>query len=323
MSDLIIPKFYDSSSAIAKAFPTFTERFQYKKLLEVAKQLGAKSPERSRAEIETQVALAISINAAIKEGEVTAVRNGKSTVFQVGKHEIPAAEVDRWRKVKAIPKVDREVYYKEFSNPSRNGLLKWWSEKTVEAEIVETMGDDPLLVDNLDILSGQKFGCVYADPPWSYSNQGTRAATGNHYSTMPIDDLCAMPIKSLVADDAHLHLWTTNSFLREAFDVMQAWGFEYKSCAVWCKPQLGIGNYVRVSHEFLLIGVRGDCKSFKQKNVRSWFELPRSKHSAKPGYWRTVIEDNSPGPYLELFGRQQVKGWTIFGNQISRQRRLA
>ncbi len=166
-----------------------------------------------------------------------------------------------------------------------------------------------------------KFGTVYADPPWQYGNQGTRAATGNHYSTMSVDEICEMPVESLVADDAHLHLWTTNAFLFDARRVMEAWGFEYKSCFVWVKPQMGIGNYWRVSHEFMLLGIRGNCP-FRDRSQMSWREIERTKHSAKPASIRGIIEKVSPGPYLELFGREQVDGWTVFGNQISPQQKL-
>lgn len=169
---------------------------------------------------------------------------------------------------------------------------------------------------SFDDLAGRKFGTVYADPPWKYGNQGTRASTDNHYSTMSVDDLCEMPVSELVADDAHLHLWTTNAFLFEAKRLIDAWGFEYKSCFVWVKPQIGIGNYWRVSHEFMLLGVRGNAKRFGRRDLPSWINEPRGKHSAKPEKVRKLIEQCSPGPFLELFGRSPIEGWTVFGNQI-------
>lgn len=175
-------------------------------------------------------------------------------------------------------------------------------------------------VDNLNGLveSGEKFSCIYADPPWQYGNQATRASTDNHYPTMPIDDIVNLPIKELAADDAHLHLWTTNAFLFEAKRVMESWGFTYKSVFVWVKPQMGIGNYWRVSHEFMLFGIRGSCK-FRNHAQMSWMEADRTKHSAKPDEVRTKIELVSPGPYLELFGRKAVKGWTVWGNQVMKE----
>lgn len=174
-------------------------------------------------------------------------------------------------------------------------------------------------VESIAALDGHRFGCIYADPPWAYSNQATRASTDNHYCTMSVDDLCAMPISGLAADDAHLHLWTTNAFLFDAKRVIEAWGFEFRSVFVWVKPQMGIGNYWRVSHEFLLTAVRGDAKRFNDKSLMSWGQFDRGKHSAKPEEVRSMIERASHGPYLELFGRKAVGNWTVYGNQIEQR----
>lgn len=168
------------------------------------------------------------------------------------------------------------------------------------------------------VASGQQFGCIYADPPWLYDNQGTRAATGNHYGGMTVDELCALPVRELAADDAHLHLWTTNAFLRDSFRIIDAWGFEFRSSFVWVKPQIGIGNYWRNSHEFLLTAIRGDAKRFNDRSLRSWVEVDRGAHSAKPEQVRAMLERASPGPRLEMFGRQVADGWTVWGNQIER-----
>ena len=164
----------------------------------------------------------------------------------------------------------------------------------------------------------RKYGTIYADPPWLYDNQGTRAATSNHYDGMTVDDLCALPVRDLAADDAHLHLWTTNAFLFECPRIFEAWGFEFRSTFVWIKPQLGIGNYWRNSHEILLTAVRGDAKSFADHNLKSWLECDRGAHSAKPEQVRTFIERASPGPRLELFARSPATGWAVWGNQIER-----
>jgi N6-adenosine-specific RNA methylase IME4 len=167
----------------------------------------------------------------------------------------------------------------------------------------------------LSSLPAGHYGTVYADPPWPYDNQGTRAAASYHYPTMSIDDICRLPVSGRVKTKAHLWLWTTNSFLREAFDVVDAWGFEYKSAMVWAKPQLGLGNYVRVSHELLLIASRGNLAG-RATDQRSWLEHDRMKHSAKPEVFRQVIEEISPGPYLELFARTKADGWDSWGNGI-------
>lgn len=169
---------------------------------------------------------------------------------------------------------------------------------------------------NLLINAGRKFGCIYADPPWLYDNQGTRAATSNHYDGLTVDELCALPIGDLAATDAHLHLWTTNGFLFECDRIIKAWGFEFRSSFIWVKPQIGIGNYWRNSHEILLTAIRGNAKRFADKSLKSWLECDRGAHSAKPEIVRHMIEKASPGPFLELFARSPADGWTVWGNQI-------
>jgi N6-adenosine-specific RNA methylase IME4 len=170
-------------------------------------------------------------------------------------------------------------------------------------------------VSDLTTLNEQ-FGTIYADPPWKYQNQGTRSATDNHYKTMSIEEIKALPIANLAADNAHLHLWTTNAFLFECAEIIKAWGFTYKSMIIWVKPSMGIGNYWRVSHELLLLGVRGKCP-FLNHSQLSWHQAERVGHSVKPEVFRKKIEQVSPGPRLELFARRPINGWTVWGDEIS------
>ena len=161
----------------------------------------------------------------------------------------------------------------------------------------------------------RKFACIYADPPWKYGNQATRGSTDNHYPTMPLEDICNLPVQDIAEDNAHLHLWTTNAFLFDAKQVMESWGFTYKSVMMWVKPQMGMGNYWRVSHEFLLFGIRGKCP-FLRRNAKSWMEHDRTRHSEKPAAFRDIIETVSPGPRLEMFARKTSPGWCVWGNQV-------
>ena len=183
-----------------------------------------------------------------------------------------------------------------------------------------TLSLEPLL------RAGEQFGCIYADPPWLYDNQSTRAATegrrnGNgvatHYEGMTVDALCAMPLADLALADCHLHLWTTNGFLFECPRLFEAWGgFKFKSSFIWAKRKLGIGNYWRNSHEILLTAVRGNATRFNDRALKSWLTVDRGRHSGKPEQVRHMLERASPGPFLELFGRLPATGWTVFGNQI-------
>jgi len=192
--------------------------------------------------------------------------------------------------------------------------------KKVVANKAEAAGIDCCSVSDLDSLlaAGRKFGTIYADPPWVYDNQATRAATSDHYAGLTVDQLCELPVRELAADDAHLHLWTTNAFLFDAPRIFAAWGFEFRSSFVWVKPQMGIGNYWRNSHEFLLTAIRGNAKRFNDHSLMSWGRLDRRKHSAKPEEVRGFIERASQGPFLELFGRRQAPGWTVWGNEVAR-----
>lgn len=157
---------------------------------------------------------------------------------------------------------------------------------------------------------------ICADPPWQYGNTSTRGAAEDHYPTMTVAELCELDVVGLAADESHLYLWTTNGFLREAFDVMDAWGFEYKTTLVWVKPQIGMGNYFRSSTEYVLFGVRGGLRTV-DCNQRNWFEAKRTRHSKKPGRFFELVETASSPPYLEMFARERRLNpdWSYWGNE--------
>jgi N6-adenosine-specific RNA methylase IME4 len=177
------------------------------------------------------------------------------------------------------------------------------------------------------VIEGQ-FSTFVADPPWQYGNTSTRGAAENHYGTMTIEELCALDVvPNHAADQAHLYMWTTAGHLPEAFKVMEAWGFEYKTYLVWVKPQMGMGNYFRVSTELVLFGIRGGMRT-QANDIKNYFTAPRGKHSAKPTAFQDIVAKASPGPYMELFSRCQADnmlhgctcskcrlGWTVWGNQ--------
>lgn len=191
----------------------------------------------------------------------------------------------------------------------------------------EKDAEDNTVTDPPEVPEG-KYATFVADPPWRYGNTSTRGAAENHYPTMSIEELCALDVvREHAADEAHLYLWTTAGHLPEAFKVLEAWGFEYKTYLVWVKPQMGMGNYFRVSTELVLFGVRGGLRT-QTRNTKNYFESPRAKHSAKPPQFHDMVQANSPGPYMELFSRCNAEsmltgcqcskcrfGWTVWGNQ--------
>lgn len=224
----------------------------------------------------------------------------------------------RYRRIASIPTAEFEEALEAGAEATTAGLVRLAKLlRKVEKQNGHTAGPGTCTVKSLETLTerGHRFGTICADPPWPYSNRGTRGAAGDHYKTPTLEWIRELPVEQLAADASHLHLWTTNAFLRDAFDVIESWGFEYKSCFVWVKPKIGMGNYWRVSHEFLLLGVRGSL-AFEDKAQRSWMEHEIGKHSRKPDRIREVVEKVSPGPRLELFGREAVEGWAVWGNQV-------
>lgn len=179
-----------------------------------------------------------------------------------------------------------------------------------------------------DPLPDGMFSTITADPPWRYGNTSTRGAAEDHYPTMSIEELCDLDIaRERSADESHLYLWSTAGHLPEAFKVMEAWGFTYKTYLVWVKPQMGMGNYFRVSTELVLFGVKGGLRT-EHRGLVNHFTAKRSRHSAKPRAFRELVKKASPGPYLEMFARCRKDemltgcecarcedGWDVWGNQ--------
>lgn len=158
---------------------------------------------------------------------------------------------------------------------------------------------------------------IYADPPWRYDfSKSDSRQIENQYATMSVDEICQLEIPS--AENAVLYLWATAPKLREALQVMESWGFEYKSHAIWDKEIIGIGYWFRGQHELLLVGTKGKFsppeQSLRQSSI---IKHKREKHSKKPDIVRTLITawyfDKKK---LELFARQQTVGWDSWGNEV-------
>lgn len=133
---------------------------------------------------------------------------------------------------------------------------------------------------------------------------------------MKLKDICALRVDKLAAEDAHLWLWITNSNFFEGLQVIEAWGFSYRSCLTWVKPRFGLGQYLRNQTEHLLFGIRGRAP-VRFRSQPTWFYAPVQGHSHKPEEQYAIIERCSPGPYLELFARRKQPGWAVWGNEVT------
>ncbi len=189
--------------------------------------------------------------------------------------------------------------------------------KEVEREKREERRQDR--IESTPVIPNGVYNVIYADPPWQYAfGFDIHGAADRHYSTMSIDDLCKLPIKDMVEDNAVLFMWTTSPKLFDSYAVIQAWGFEYKTSFVWDKVKHVMGHYNSVRHEFLLLCTRGSFPKQSDTLHDSVIEIERSdEHSEKPEYFRQLIETMYPrSKKIELFARRKVEGWDAWGNEL-------
>lgn len=170
-----------------------------------------------------------------------------------------------------------------------------------------------------ELKSDRRYPVIYADPPWRYEHaESMSREIENHYPTMTLEDICALPVASIATEDAILFMWATSPKLREAMDVLEAWGFTYRTCAIWAKPQIGMGYYFRQQHELLLVATRGEMPTpLPADRPGSVITLDREEHSAKPDAFYEIIEGMYDLPRIELFARKSREGWAAWGNQAA------
>ena len=163
------------------------------------------------------------------------------------------------------------------------------------------------------------FATIVIDPPWSYGDHlpGGGRGAAKHYQCLSPAQLMDLPVEAMAVDNAHLWVWATNAFMLEALLLMRGWGFTQKTILTWCKPQIGMGRYLRNTTEHCIFGVRGKLPSAGPKNIPSHFHAPRTKHSEKPSVAYDIIKAISPEPRIDLFARQLRDGFVPWGNEIS------
>lgn len=162
------------------------------------------------------------------------------------------------------------------------------------------------------------YATIVADPPWHYEQGGPTTGWGPllvpPYSSMSVESIFALPVEALAAADAHLYLWTTNRYLRDAFKVAEAWGFKHSQTLTWCKNPRGIGPGGAFSNttEFVLYCRRGSLP-YSHRVDTTWWNWARRSHSTKPAAFLDVVEQVSPSPRVELFARAPRLGWDSWG----------
>jgi N6-adenosine-specific RNA methylase IME4 len=181
------------------------------------------------------------------------------------------------------------------------------------------------------------YGAILADPPWHFQAwasppYGKGRAAESHYDTMKEDEIAALPVAELASGNCVLFMWACWPMIRQAFRVIDAWGFDFKTCGFcWIKanatqihmfdeeiePDMLLGYWTRSNSEVCLLATRGKPKR-QSADVRQGIIAPRREHSRKPDGVHERIERLVAGPYLELFARQARPGWDVWGNEVTK-----
>ena len=175
-------------------------------------------------------------------------------------------------------------------------------------------------------LPNKKYQVIYADPPWSYKDKASAGKRGASfkYPTMNLTDIKALPVANIADDNCILFLWITMPKLNEVMEVIESWGFTYKTCAfTWVKRNkikptwfMGMGRWTRANAELCLLATKGKPKRISA-SVLSVVDDPIEKHSKKPNTVREkIVELCGDLPRIELFARQRVDGWDCWGNEV-------
>ncbi len=171
------------------------------------------------------------------------------------------------------------------------------------------------------------YGAILADPPWYFRNFSAAGEAKNpvaHYSCMSTDDIAALPVSHLAAQDCALFMWATAPMLPDAVRLMAAWGFTFKSAGAWAKQSttgekwaFGTGYCFRSAAEFYLLGTIGN-PPVRSRSIRNLIVAPIREHSRKPDQMHADVEALYDGPYVELFARSTRPGWDCWGNETGK-----
>jgi len=249
-------------------------------------------------------------------GERPKGRRKESHAATLSDMGVSKSQSSRYQQIAAVPTAEFEQHIAEVKDKGGE-LTSAGVRKLVRAEHVKDIAAG--VRKQIDVPKG-KFGVIYADPPWRYDfSKAQSRQIENQYPTMGLDEICDLPVQEFSAPDCVLFMWATSPKLADSFTVLEEWGFRYRSCAVWVKPQIGMGYYFRQQHELLLIATRGSPGSaLESARVGSVHTESRGKHSKKPDWFRDTIVNIYPHvPRIELFAREKHSDWQTWGNQIA------
>lgn len=233
----------------------------------------------------------------------------------LNEHDIDNRKASEWERLAAIPDEEFEA---ELATITEKKVVKAsdFLKKQNHQDRVDKI--NAISEGNVELDQSKTYPVIYADPPWRYDySKADNRKIENHYPTMELQEICDVPVADIACDDAVLFMWATSPKLAESIRVIEAWGFSYRTSAVWDKGKIGMGYYFRQQHELLLVATRGKIPvPLPETRVSSVFNYLRGKHSAKPHEFYGVIESMYPQfSKIELFCRTPRDGWDVWGNQ--------
>jgi N6-adenosine-specific RNA methylase IME4 len=222
--------------------------------------------------------------------------------------------IEKIAKVVEAAKAEPERFGKVLEDMDRTGRVDGPYKRLKAIKQAEAIRKEPA-----PLPGNGPYRVIVADPPWTYEKRcGDPSQRGAiPYPSMSVEAICAMDVKSIAHDDCILWLWTTNAHMREAFSVLDAWGFEHKTILTWVKDRMGTGDWLRGQTEHCLMAVRGK-PIVTLTNQTTVLHAPVRGHSVKPREFYELVESLCPAPrYAELFSRQSRPGWDGHGDEVA------
>jgi N6-adenosine-specific RNA methylase IME4 len=245
-----------------------------------------------------------------KRGDTVSV--GLSDIPTLAQLGVPPKESERAQKLAALPEhVFQQI---KTGNKTRKEIHRAQKREAVHA-LAKELNAKPVP------LPDSSFDVIVVDPPWKYAFRSEDAShrAVNLYPEMTPKEIANLPIAKKAAKNCILWLWTTNGFMREAFDISDAWSFQVKTILTWGKSKMGLGDYLRGQTEHCLMCVQGK-PLVNLTNQTTLLLAPSREHSRKPTEFFSLVEALCPGSKLEIFAREPRPGWQAWGAEISKFR---
>ena len=227
---------------------------------------------------------------------------------------ITGTDMDNGVNLDALAKLDKREQKAVVKHDKVKGInnLKTAKRSLDKARVVRDIKEEPTPTPE------GPFRVIVADPPWPYERIDDPTHRGSMgYPPMSIEDICDMAVEEMAHDDCILWLWTTNSFLQQAYEVVEAWGFESKTLLTWVKSKIGVGNWLRNCTEHCILAVRGK-PVVQLTNQSTALRAPVREHSRKPIEFYKMVEKLCPGSKVELFAREKREGWESWGGEVDK-----